>query len=138
MPGRRFPSRFYMGWFAILAGTKRASMSYFYSMSYDPPDPTFGLSAHGGQLVKSLETRVAELSRPQNLGQPQAMETKLAKGEQVTGYDGDYGWVYDQKVGDFFGAIIAFVILPWLVLRVAPALAERMHICWPRKRDKLS
>jgi hypothetical protein len=36
--------------------------------------------------------------------------------------------VYDRKVGDFFGAIIAFAILPWLVLRVSPTLAQRWEL----------
>jgi hypothetical protein len=51
--------------------------------------------------------------------------TARRSGDSVTWCDSGYGWVYDQKGGDFFGAIIAFVILPWLVLRVAPALAQR-------------
>jgi hypothetical protein len=67
------------------------------------------------------------------------MERKLAKGEEITWCDNGYGWVYDQKVGDFFGAIIAFVILPWLLLRVAPGLAERMRlVTWPRKKGTSS
>ena len=56
------------------------------------------------------------------------MERNFAKGESVTWCDDGYAWVYDQKVGDFFGAIVAFVILPWLVLRVAPSLGERMKL----------
>ena len=53
------------------------------------------------------------------------MERKFAHGDSVAWCDNGYGLVYDRKVGDFFGSIIAFVILPWLVLRVAPALAQR-------------
>ena len=54
--------------------------------------------------------------------------TARRSGDSVTWCDNGYGWVYDQKGGDFFGAIIAFVILPWLVLRVAPALAQRWRL----------
>jgi hypothetical protein len=113
-------------------------MSCLYPTDYGPPDPSFDPQANGGRLMAGFETHTRELARAQNLGQLQAMERKLAKGENVTWCEDGYGWVYDQKVGDFFGAIIAFVILPWLMLRVAPALAERMHLSWPRKRGTWS
>jgi len=114
-------------------------MSCLYATDYGPPDPSFEASAGGGRLIKGFETHAGELARAQNLGQLQAMERKLAKGEAITWCDNGYGWVYDQKVGDLFGAIIAFVILPWFLLRVAPALAERLRlVSWPRKKGLLS
>jgi hypothetical protein len=86
-----------------------------------------------------FEAHAGELARAQNLGQLQAMERNLARGEKITWCDNGYGWVYDEKVDYFFGAIVAFVILPWLLMRVAPALAERMRlVSWPRKRGNLS
>jgi hypothetical protein len=113
-------------------------MSCLYSTDYGPPDPGFDASADGGRLMQGFETHAGVLARAQNLGQLQAMERKLAKGEKVAWCDNGYGWVYDQKVGDFFGAIIAFVILPWLLLRVAPALAERLRLPWPAKKGTSS
>lgn len=110
-------------------------MLCLYPSDYGPPDPGFDPLAGNGRLIKGFESHAAELSRAQNLGQLQAMERKLAKGEAITWCDNGYGWVYDQKVGDFFGAILAFVILPWLLLRVAPSLAERMRL-GPLKRPK--
>jgi hypothetical protein len=112
-------------------------MSCLYPSDYGPPDPGFDPLAGNGRLIKGFDGHTAELSRAQNLGQLQAMERKFAKGEAITWCDDGYGWVYDQKVGDFFGAILAFVILPWLLLRVAPALAERLQLT-PLKRRKVT
>jgi hypothetical protein len=102
-------------------------MRCLYPTDYGPPDPGFDPSLGGGRLMTGFESHHSELARAQNLGQLQAMERKLAKGETVTWCDNGYGWVYDEKIGDLFGGIIAFVILPWLLLRIAPALAERLR-----------
>ncbi len=79
------------------------------------------------------------LATARNLGQLQAMERKLAKDEAITWCDNGYAWVYDWKVNDFFGAIVAFVILPWLVMRVAPSLAARLRkVFRPSKKGTAS
>ena len=101
-------------------------MSCLFRSDYGPAQPGFDPFANNSALIAGFEAHRAQLASAQNLGQLQAMERTFAKGETVTWCDNGYGWVNDAKVGDFFGAIIAFVILPWLVLRVAPALAERL------------
>lgn len=103
-------------------------MSCLFASDYGPPQPGFDPLAQDGALIKGFAAHRAELAAARNPGQLQAMERKFAKGETVTWCDNGYGWVYDQKVGDFFGAIIAFVILPWLVIRVAPRLADRLGL----------
>ncbi len=114
-------------------------MSCLYSNDYGPADPGFDPLAANGRLIQGFEAHKAQLAAAKNLGQLEAMERKFAKGETVSWCDNGYSWVYDQKVGDFFGAILAFVILPWLVLRVAPALAERMKLqLEPRGRKSSS
>jgi hypothetical protein len=113
-------------------------MSCLYTTDYGAPDPGFDALADHGRLIKGFESHRAALTRAQNLGQLQAMERKFAKGDSVAWCDNGYGWVYDAKVGDFFGAIVAFVILPWLVMRVAPAAAERLRLSsWPRRKGTL-
>jgi hypothetical protein len=57
--------------------------------------------AQDGALIKAFEARRVVLKTAQNLGQFEAMERKLVKGRTVTWCDNGYGWVYDQKVGDF-------------------------------------
>jgi hypothetical protein len=110
-------------------------MSCLFASDYGPPAPGFDPLAGNGRLIQGFEAHRAQLAAAQNLDQLQAMERKFAKGESVTWCDNGYAWVYDQKVGDFFGAIIAFVILPWLVMRVAPALGARMGLVPRAKRS---
>ena len=109
--------------------------SCLFASDYGPPLPGFDPLGGNGHLIQGFEAHRAQLAGAQNLDQLQAMERKFAKGETVTWCDNGYAWVYDQKVGDYFGAILAFVILPWLVLRVAPALAERMGLKVSREKQ---
>ena len=110
-------------------------MSCLFASDYGPPAPGFDPLVGNGRLIQGFEAHRAQLAAAQNLDQLQAMERKFAKGESVTWCDNGYAWVYDQKVGDVFGAIIAFVILPWLVMRVAPALGARLSLVPRGKRN---
>ena len=103
-------------------------MSCLFASDYGPPQPGFDPLQDNQSLIKGFESHRSQLAGAQNVGQLQAMERKFVKGESVTWCDDGYTWVYDQKIGDFFGAIIAFVILPWLVMRVAPALGRRLGL----------
>ena len=102
-------------------------MRCLFATDYGAPEPGFDPLAGNGRLIKGFEAHKAQLAAAQNLGQLQAMERQFARGETVSWCDEGYSWVYDEKVGDFFGAILAFVILPWILLRVAPTLAERLR-----------
>ena len=106
-------------------------MSCLFATDYGPAEPGFDPLAGDGRFIKGFEAHKSELAAAENLGQLQAMERKFAKGESVTWCENGYAWTSDQKLGDFFGAIIAFIVLPWLVMRVAPAFAERMRIDLP-------
>jgi hypothetical protein len=103
-------------------------MSCLFASDYVPAVSGFDPLVENGRLIMGFELHKAQLATAQNLGQLQAMERKFARGETVTWCDNGYGWVYDQKIGDFFGAILAFVILPWVVLRIAPALGARLKL----------
>jgi hypothetical protein len=103
-------------------------MSCLFASDYGPPQPGFDPLAGGFVPIAGFEAHRNALAAAQNPGQLQAMERKFAKGESVVWCDNGYGWVYDQKVGDLFGAIVAFVIIPWLVMRIAPRAAERLGL----------
>ena len=113
-------------------------MSCLFASDYGPAVPGFNPLSGNGRLVIGFEAHKDQLASAQNLGQLEAMKRKFAKGETVTWCDNGYSWVYDQKVGDFFGAILAFVILPWVVLRIAPALGEHLKLeplRWTKRRS---
>lgn len=110
-------------------------MSCLFASDYGPPLPGFDPLAGNGALTQGFDSHRAQLAQAQNLEQLKAMERRFAKGDTVTWCGNGYQWVYDPKVGDFFGAIVAFVIIPWLVLRVAPSLAARMGLKPSRDRQ---
>jgi len=113
-------------------------MVCLFASDYGLPQAGFDPLAGNGVLIRGFEAHRAQLAAAQNPDQLAAMKRVFAKGETVTWCDNGYQWVYDRKVGDFFGAIVAFVIIPWLVLRVAPALAERLGRTASREEHRAS
>ena len=60
---------------------------------------------------------VAELATAQNIGQFEAMQRKLAKGEAIVWCDQGYGWVHDPVIEGFF-AIGAALLFPLALFRL--------------------
>ena len=97
-------------------------MRCLYQSDYGPADPAFDPFAEHGALLKGFETHTFELSQAQNRGQLEAMKRQLLRGETIQWCDQGYGWTAAPQTTDFFYAVAAFLILPWLVLRVLPRL----------------
>jgi hypothetical protein len=101
-------------------------MECLYKTDYGPADPGFNPLAGNGQLVKGFEARLSVLAQAKNLGQLEAMERKLARGQTIQWCDQGYGWTYGPAPTDFFYLILFFLILPWLALRVLPRVKRRL------------
>lgn len=97
-------------------------MSCLYTSDYGPADPTFGALAEGGRLLRGFEAHASELARAQNLGQLQAMERQLHRGESITWCDPGYGWVESPAVEGFLAGFMLLVVLPYAMKRLAPRL----------------
>ena len=96
-------------------------MRCLYRSDYGPPDPTFEAFADG--IVPDGLTRsdVAVLATAQNVGQFEAMQRKLAKGEAFIWCDQDYGWVHNPAIEGFF-AIGTALLVPLALFRLARRL----------------
>jgi hypothetical protein len=107
-------------------------VSCLIAADYGPPEPGFDALADGGRLIKGFEANAALLARATNLGQLEAMERALQRGDEVTWCDQGYGWVDGGPVHALFAAILAFVILPYaawkLWLRVRAAGLAGFHV----------
>jgi hypothetical protein len=101
-------------------------MQCLYKSDYGPADPHFNPLAGNGKLLKGFAAHEAALSQAQNLGQLEAMERQLARGQSIQWCDQGYAWTYAPATTDLFYGIFAFLILPWLVLRVLPRLWRRL------------
>jgi hypothetical protein len=100
-------------------------MRCLYRSDYGPIDPGFDPLAGNGELLKGFETHIPELSQAQNRGQLEAMQRQLERGQSIQWCDQGYGWAYAAPVDAFFDGVLVLLILPWLVLRVVPALRRR-------------
>jgi hypothetical protein len=105
------------------------TMHCLYRSDYGRPDPAFDPAATGGVLLRGYESHRDELMHAQNLGQLEAMERQLTRGEQIQWCDQGYGWTYQPRVEGLFDAVLILVVAPWFVWRVArPAIRRaRRH-----------
>ena len=109
-------------------------MTCLYASDYGPADPAFDPLAGGGRLLRGFEPQRSELARAQNLGQLQAMERQLQRGESVAWCDQGYAWAEGPAVEGFLVGFSLLVVLPYAVKRLAPRLwlrcfelLRRMH-----------
>ena len=101
-------------------------MSCLYASDYGPVDPGFDPLADGGRLVRGFEAHAAVLARAQNLGQLQAMERQLQRGEPMAWCDQGYAWAEGSAMHAFLAAFMAFVVLPHAVKRLTPRVWRRL------------
>jgi hypothetical protein len=92
-------------------------MRCLYRSDYGPPDPKFEAFSDGIMPDGLTRSDVAVLATAQNVGQFEAMQRKLAKGEAVVWCDQGYGWVHEPVVEGFF-AIGAALVFPLALFRL--------------------
>ena len=97
-------------------------MTCLYASDYGPADPGFDALADGGRLLRGFEAHASELARAQNLGQLEAMERQLQRGQSIVWCEQGYGWVQGPAVEGFLAGFTILVVLPYAVKRLAPGL----------------
>jgi len=97
-------------------------MTCLYASDYGPADSSFDALAGGGRLLRGFETHASELAGARNLGQLQAMERQLQRGQSITWCDQGYGCVESPAVEGFLAGFMLLVVLPHAVKRLAPQL----------------
>lgn len=112
-------------------------MLCLYASDYGPPNPAFDPLVDGGRLLQGFEAHVSELAKAQNLGQLEAMERQVQRGQDILWCEQGYTWVYGRDVDYFFAAFAVLVILPYVVLRLFPSLrnsiARLRCLSWERR-----
>ena len=79
---------------------------------YGPADPAFNLSSGSIWVVDANSLKDAR-----NLGEAEAVQRHLLRGEPVSWCDQGYAWVDQDAVVWFYFAAFLFVILPYLIMR---------------------
>ena len=80
---------------------------------YGPADPAFDLGSGSTWVVDANS-----LTGARNLGEAEAIQRHLLRGEPVSWCDQGYAWVEQDAVGWFYGAAFVFVILPYLMMKI--------------------
>ncbi len=101
-------------------------MNCLYASDYGPADPSFNALVDGGRLLRGYEAHTSEVARAQNLGQLQAMERQLQRGESIAWCDQGYGWVQSPAVEGFLVGFTLLVALPHAAKRLASGLWRRI------------
>ena len=79
---------------------------------YGSPDPAFNLGTGSTWAVDANSLKEAR-----NLGEAEAIQRHLLRGESVSWCDQGYAWVDQDAVVWFYFAAFLFVILPYLLMR---------------------
>jgi 4-amino-4-deoxy-L-arabinose transferase-like glycosyltransferase len=104
-------------------GQSRFPMVCLFHGDYGPADPAFNLGSASTWVVDANSLKDAR-----NLGEAEAIQRHLLRGEPVSWCDQGYAWVDQDAVGWLYLAAFLFVILPYLIMR-ARARAKRVR--WP-------
>src|SRR5271166_2971294 len=85
---------------------------------YGPADPAFnlGTGVPSGMREWVIDARI--LKDAHNLGEAEAIQRHLLRGEPVSWCDQGYAWVEQDAVGWFYVAAFCLVVLPYLIVRV--------------------
>ena len=79
---------------------------------YGPADPAFNLGSESTGVVDANLLKEAR-----NLGEAEAIQRHLLRGEPVSWCDQGYAWVDQDAVVWLYFAAFLFVILPYLIMR---------------------
>jgi hypothetical protein len=105
-------------------------MTCLYASDYGPAEPGFSPLRDGGVLIKGFETAGSVLAEARNLGQLQAMERVLARGDTVRWCDQGYGWTEGLQFHALFAAVLIGAI-PYAAWRLYARRAARRPVSPP-------
>jgi hypothetical protein len=93
-------------------------MICLYHGDYGPADPAFhlGAAAHLGARGWAVDATLFKGAR--NIGEAEAVQRHLIRGESVSWCDQGYAWAEQDAVSWFYLAALLFVVLPYLIFKI--------------------
>ena len=85
---------------------------------YGPADPAFSLSAPSQSGVPGWVVDARLLKGARNIGEAEAIQRHVIRGESVSWCDQGYSWVEQDAVSWFYLAAFLLVVLPYLTFKV--------------------
>ena len=93
-------------------------MVCLYHDDYGPADPGFSLSALSQAGVPGWVVDATLLKDARNIGEAEAIQRHVTRGEAVSWCDQGYSWAEQGAVGWFYLAALLFVVLPYVIFKV--------------------
>jgi len=109
--------------YAALVNNPGAPMVCLFHGDYGPEDPAFTLASGSPWVVDA-----SSLKDARNIGEAEAIQRHLLRGEPVSWCDQGYAWVGQEAVGWFYAAAFLLVVLPYLVTRIKARAKDRSRL----------
>lgn len=93
-------------------------MVCLYHGDYGPADPAFDRASASHFGMSGWIVDAALLKNARNIGEAEAIERHLIRGESVSWCDQGYAWVEQDAVSWFYFAAFLFVVLPYLLFKI--------------------
>jgi hypothetical protein len=93
-------------------------MLCLYHGDYGPADPAFDLGSASQFGVRGWMVDATLLKDARNIGEAEAIERHLIRGESVSWCDQGYGWAEQDTLGWFYAAAFLFIVLPYLIFKI--------------------
>jgi hypothetical protein len=85
---------------------------------YGPADPAFSANALSQLGARHWSVDASLLKDARNIGEAEAIERHLIRGETVAWCDQGYAWVEQSALDWFYLAVFLLVILPYMVMKL--------------------
>jgi hypothetical protein len=108
-----------------LADSQPQQMVCLFHGDYGPPDPAFAVFALAG-TEHSWKVAPHLLKEARNIGEAEAIERHLLRGESVSWCRQGYGWVEQDAITWFYVAALVLVVLPYLAVRLRAWASPRL------------
>ena len=88
-----------------------------------PADPAFNPGSGSPWVVDANSLKDAR-----SIGEAEAIQRHLLRGEPISWCDQGYAWVGQEAVGWFYAAAFLLVVLPYLVTRIQARAKDRSRL----------
>lgn len=92
-------------------------MVCLYHGDYGPGDPAFDPSSGSSFNVRGWSVDASVLKDARNVGEAEAIQRHLLRGEPVSWCDQGYAWAEQDAVGLFYIAAFLFLVLPYVIMK---------------------
>jgi 4-amino-4-deoxy-L-arabinose transferase-like glycosyltransferase len=93
-------------------------MVCLFHSDYGTADPEFNIGAASHLGVHGWVVNATLLKSARNIGEAEAIERHLMRGETVSWCDQGYAWAEQDAVSWFYLAALLLVVLPYLIFKV--------------------